>query len=72
MPIVEESSINMETALEVMFNSSIATYSTYRESNINTDEAKPLTGQVSAGYATRLRASAHFIKENMIKVDNEI
>lgn len=72
MPIVEESTLDMETALEVMFNSSIATVSTYRESKKDTDEAKPLSGQVSAGYAIRLRASAHFIKENMIKVDNEI
>lgn len=72
MSNVEESSIGAETALEVMFNSSVATYSTYRESNKDTDEANPLSGRLSAGYATRLRASAHFIKENMIKVDNEI
>lgn len=71
MPIVDETSVEMRNALDVMFNSSIATCSTYKESDTDEIKAREIDG-LPIDYAVRLRASAHFIKQNMIKVDTNI
>lgn len=71
MPIVEETSVEVGNALDVMFNSSIATCSTYKESDTDEIKARELDG-LPTDYSIRLRASAHFIKQNMIKVDTNI
>ncbi len=71
MPIVDETSVEMKNALDVMFNSSIATCSTYKESDTDEIKAREIDG-LPVDYAVRLRASAYFIKQNMIKVDTNI
>ena len=71
MPIVDETSAEMRNALDVMFNSSIATCSTYKESDTDEIKAREIDG-LPIDYAVRLRASAYFIKQNMIKVDTKI
>lgn len=71
IPIVDETSVEMRNALDVMFNSSIATCSTYKESDADEIKAREMNG-LPVDCAVRLRASAYFIKQNMIKVDTDI
>lgn len=71
MPIVVETSVQFDEALEVMFSSTAATCSTYSESDPEEVKSVMLDG-LSSDYASRLRTSAYFIKQNMIKVNKNI
>lgn len=63
MPIVTETSLNFENALDVMFNAKIATVSTYNQSDHKDDL---VYNEASPDVAARLRAAAYFIKQNMV------
>jgi hypothetical protein len=69
MPISDEVNHIKSDALSVMFNSTMATYANYMV--LETDKSNMEQGLTELwDNAVRLRASAHFIDKNMVKVDN--
>lgn len=71
MPIAEEVNHIKNNALSAMFNSTMATCSNYMLSE--NDKSNMEQGLTELwDNAVRLRASAHFINKNMVKVDNNV
>lgn len=71
MPIAEEVKHIKNDALCVMLNSTMATCSNYKVSE--TDKSNMEQGLTELwDNAVRLRASAHFINKNMVKVDDNV
>lgn len=71
MPIADKMNCGENDALAAMLNSSLATCSNYRLSDM--DKSDYEQGLINLwDNAVRLRASAHFINENMVKVCGQI
>jgi hypothetical protein len=71
MPIADELNHIKGDALSVMLNSTMASYSNYMVSE--SDKSNMEQGLMELwDDAVRLRASAHFINRNMVKVDDKI
>ncbi|MPN37856.1 hypothetical protein SDC9_185377 [bioreactor metagenome] len=71
MPIAEEVNHIKNNALSVMVNSTMATCSNYMLSEIDKSYMEQGLTELWDN-AVRLRASAHFINKNMVKVDNNV
>ncbi|MDF2503409.1 hypothetical protein [Clostridium sp.] len=71
MPIEDEANHIKSDALSVMLNSTMASYANYMVSEIDKSEMKQGLTELWDN-AVRLRASAHFINKNMIKVGYKI
>jgi hypothetical protein len=71
MPIADELNHIKGDALSVMVNSTMATCSSYKVSEIDKSNMEQGLTELWDN-AVRLRASAHFINKNMVKVDNKI
>jgi hypothetical protein len=71
MPIAYEVSHDKNNALSVMFNSTLATFENYKLSDINKSNFEQGLTELCDN-AVRLRVSAYFINNNMIKAENNI
>lgn len=71
MPIAEEVNHIKNNALSVMVNSTMATCSNYMLSEIDKSYMEQGLTELWDN-AVRLRASAHFINKNMVKVDDNV